>query len=258
MQSASHEGAIGACVGEALYVAGIPDASAGDELDGRECLADGSDEREVEARARTHAGEIEDDDRGDPRFGCELGDGEWGEGGECGIGGDRLTGAEVEGENRPAHRAGSRASAWRRAFDPGHELLERGARVGKYGKRLETDYDARGAVVEKLSCLSAGGDAGIYPYTHIRSRCGDRAAERALWGTPQYRIEVGEVELPEAEAVVEGARERECVAGLARRQIRRQWRVTVPIPRACVDRAAAEDVEYRNYAHCMTRGAGAI
>ena len=253
MQSAAHEGAVGAGVGEALQAAGVADPAAGYQLDRRERAADGADEREVHAGARPHAGEVEDDYTPGPRLGGQLGDGQGGARSERRMGRERLTGAEVEGEDRATGRGGRRASARSRTFDAGHELLDRGARVGRDRQRFETDYYPGRAVVEHFARLGRGGDAGINPAPHSAARPGYRAAERALRRASHYRVEVGKVELIQAELVVEGPGERERITGATWREVRRQWRVTVPIPRPGVDRTTAEYVEYRNYSHWELR-----
>ena len=111
-------------------------------------------------------------------------------------GDNRLAFAQVETERHPV-------SAHRRA--------DRRQRVER-GERLETDDHTRGAEVERVAGAIDGRHARVEPERRAKRR--QRGGERVLRYAAQDRVEIGRVQLGEAEAARVRARERQGVAGL--------------------------------------------
>lgn len=235
VQRAPHEGGIGARLGEPFEVPRVSDPAAGHELGAWERATDLAKQADVGAGAGAHPGEVEDDDRSDPAAPCQLGDGDRREGAERRVGGDRLTGAEVEGE----YGLGDLRS----------QSLERSARVGGWSESLEPHDHPRRAIRQKLTSLLGSRDTGIDPDGDVRSLGGNGAPERALRCAAGDGIEVCEIQLAESQTITEGPGNGQRVSRLTGRELRRKWRVTVTIARLGVHRSAAEYVQNRNYAH---------
>ena len=237
VQRAPHEGGIGTRVGEPFEVGSVSDPAAGHELRAGERAAELAHEFDLRSGTGAHAGEVEDDDRSDSGAGCQLGDGEWREGAERGVGGDRLTGAEVEGEYGTA------------PLDLRHQSFELSALVRDGRESLEPHDHPRRTVGQECARLIGGGDSRIHPHRDLRTVRRYSPSKLTLRYSAGDRIEVGEVEFAEPQAVVEGADDSERVAGGTGRKLRRKWRVTGAISAPCMYRAAPKYVQYWNYAH---------
>jgi hypothetical protein len=271
VQRAPHEGGIGTRVGEALEVGCVPDPAAGHELGAWERAADLAQQIDVRAGAGSHAGEVEDDERSDPAAPCQLGDGDRGEGAECGVRGVRLTGAEVEGEygsggwgrcgaalRRSVRLTGGGTGqpnasdgppARGESFDLRRQSFECSARIGGRRERLEPHDHPRRAVRQELTSMPGSRDTGVDPDCDVRSLGRNGAPERALRCAARDGIEVGEIELAESQAVMEGASNGQRITWLTGRELRRKWRITVAIARLGVHCSAAEYVQNRDYTH---------
>lgn len=278
MERASHEGRIGARVGELLEVPCVSDPTAGHELGVWERAPNLAQEVEVGARGHSDPGEVEDDDRAEPRVGGESSDVERLEGAECGVGGVGLTGAEVEGEHCSAgvrltgirggsirltgfcqagvRVTGSPPSGIRLTADPGtsqsnsdREPLERDALIGGGQESLEPhDHPCR-SVPGHLVNLLGGGDAGIHPQLHVRQPGRDRPSQLPLRRSIDDCVEIGDIKLPEPEPFAKGSGNRGRIPRRAGRELRCEWRVTVAISRTGVHGTTTKYVQDRNYAH---------
>lgn len=200
MERRGDERAITPSISESRNVIRPADAAAGQQRQRRCGLPHASDQPEVESRAGADAREVDHDHSPDPGGGgargkhlCRL----VGRNATDHAGGlrkdDRLAVAQVETE-------GNAVTADGRA-----DLCERV--VG--GERLEPDDDVRGAEAKRMARLIDGRDAGIQPERcAARGDCGD---EHVLRLAAENRIEVGHVQLGEAELVHIPPRERQRV-----------------------------------------------
>ncbi len=258
MQRAPYEGGIDALVGELLEIPRIPDPAAGHELHVRKRAAKLAQEVEVGARGHPDPGEVEDNDRAEPRASGELGDVERVKGAERGIGGGRLTGAEVEGEDRSAgvRLTGSPPGGVGQTPDPrtsqsnrDREPLESAALISGARESLEP-HDHPGRTVQGyLAKLVRGADAGVYPQIHVRQLGRDRASQLPLRRSIDDRVEIGDIKLPKPEPSAKGPRDRQRVPRCTGRELRYEWRVAVAIPRPGVHGTTSKYVQYWNYTH---------
>jgi (4-(4-[2-(gamma-L-glutamylamino)ethyl]phenoxymethyl)furan-2-yl)methanamine synthase len=147
-----------------------------------------TNKRDVGARSGSDAGEVEDDhlaDAGGTQSRQRLGRSEPG---QLGVGRDHAAGPEVEAQ----HDWGVR------------ELRPQPPERGPVRERLGADHDSRRAKLEQQPHGGDLADAGIHHDLCLLRQCGD---DLVLPRPALDRVEIGDVELLEAERLAHGARD---------------------------------------------------
>ena len=115
-------------------------------------------------------------------------------------------------------------------------------------ERLERDDDARGAEAEHAARMIDGRYAGVQP--ERRAEPSHRGNNRVLRRSVQDRVEVGGVQLGQAESIHVCARERKPVAGFDRRAGNRPYRSVALAPSSKrVHGTPAEQVHDADHSH---------
>jgi probable H4MPT-linked C1 transfer pathway protein len=236
-------------IGEPRQILRPSNAAAGHERQPGRRLAHAVDEREVEPRAGADARQIDHDHGGGAGVGGTGGhDVGRGAGWDVAARHDGIAVAQVEAESDPV--------ATHRLADLCKRL------VG--GERLERDDHTRRPEAERLVRAIGGRHRGIEPERRTQFRdCRDERVRGPVRGPLrrttrswtlttgcQDRIEVGDVQLPQAEEVDISARQRQRVAGSdGRAGDGLHEFITLAHPRSSVHGATCEQIDDANYSH---------
>jgi len=114
------------------------------------------------------------------------------------------------------------------------ELFER-------GQRFEADNDPTRTGSKCLPCARDGRDAGIDP--HVRTDLRDRGHECILKSPALDRVEIGDVQILEAESLDVKASESDCVAADINAESRGDREILGSSSSMCVNGARAKEID---------------
>jgi probable H4MPT-linked C1 transfer pathway protein len=228
VQRRRDERAAGARGRERVEVGGVAHAAAREQDDLRAPRAQRREQLDVRALARADPREVEDDGLVRPRGGQARERVRGAERGERGVGREGAPGAEVEADDE--RRVRERGAQAPERVDP--------------GERLGADDHAGDPEVEERRDGGRVRRAGVEHHLRL---AGERGDQLAVALAARDRVEVGDVELVEAEAVADGARDGHRVG--ARDQSAAERAVAFALPAHGVHGDSALEIDDRDHAH---------